>query len=585
MKKFFSSDLKKRGWSNAMIHSLLPKPIEEPNPYIPTKTVKFWNADDVQKIENSDAFKNYKNALEQYEKKEEIILANPADEYPDARKIQRHFILNVGATNTGKTYTAIQALKESNSGVYLAPLRLLAMEIQDRLLNENVLCSMTTGEEENIIPGAKIMSSTVEKLDIHKHYSVGVIDECQMIADENRGGAWTRAILGINADTIYLCMSPDAEKLCIKLIELCGDTYEVVRHERKIPLEYIGNISRNALKKHDAVILFTRKDVLNFAEQLKSLGLKASVVYGALPYKARKHQVEMYINGDTDIVVATDAIGMGMNLPIERVIFANIKKFDGKEVRILKPTEIKQIAGRAGRYGMFDKGEVALLNSFENSQVIKNGLETKNQQIKTAYVPFPESLLSEFESSSDALRKWQKMKYPKMFRHQIISPTLVRVSYLEEKYSIDKDTVYKLSSVIFDEKKDELYKLWKRYVKLYLENEEIPMPNVYGKYLQDFELIHEELDLYYSFHKVMGLDIDLDAFNTLKDTIVENVNKLLLSTNKKNKINRKHNRYCKICGRKLYPDETEDFCNICLRALDISSKSRKSRKSHKKNKK
>ena len=111
------------------------------------------------------------------------------------------------------------------------------------------------------------------------------------------------------------------------------------------------------------------------------------------------------------------------------------------------------------------------------------------------------------------------------------------------------------------------------------------MPNVYGKYLQDFELIHEELDLYYSFHKVMGLDIDLDAFNTLKDTIVENVNKLLLSTNKKNKINRKHNHYCKICGRKLYPDETEDFCNICLRALEISSKSRKSRKSHKKNKK
>ena len=136
-------------------------------------------------------------------------------------------------------------------------------------------------------------------------------------------------------------------------------------------------------------------------------------------------------------------------------------------------------------------------------------------------------------------------------------------------------------NILLAEDDEDIVKL----LKLYLENEEIPMPNVYGKYLQDFELIHEELDLYYSFHKVMGLDIDLDAFNTLKDTIVENVNKLLLSTNKKNKINRKHNRYCKICGRKLYPDETEDFCNICLRALDISSKSRKSRKSHKKNKK
>ena len=505
---------------------------------------------------------------------ENVHISNPALDYPQARKIHRHFILNVGATNTGKTYTALQTLKNATSGVYLAPLRLLAMEIQDKMLEEGVLCSMTTGEEENIIPGAKLMSSTVEKIDLNKHYEVGIIDECQMIADQERGGYWTKAILGLAAETIYLCMSPDAEDICIKLIEMCGDTYEINVCERKIPLNYIGNVSQNTLQRYDAVILFTRKDVLRYAEELRNNGFKPSVVYGALPYKSRKKQVEMYNNGETDIIVSTDAIGMGMNLPIKRVIFADIKKFDGKETRILKPDEIKQIGGRAGRYGMFDKGEVGLLNGFSGCNIISDGLNTPNTKIKKAYIPFPEELIKNNErKTSLVINDWNNTKYPRMFKHQEMKFTIKKIIYLENKYpQMDKHLIMKLSNIMFDEKKESLFNLWSSYIKLYLNNIDIPMPDTCGKYLQDFELIYEELDLYYSFHKILNLPFDNNSLTIAKEDVVESINKLLVLNNKK-----KPKKYCIMCGRKISSDSAYDTCQHCYR---ITQKKRKKHKKH-----
>lgn len=158
--------------------------------------------------------------------------------FPQARLLNRHFILHIGDTNTGKTHQAIQELKEAESGTYLAPLRLLALEIQERLNNEGVPCSMTTGEEEDIIPNAKHMSSTIEKLDMNKYYDVCVIDEAQMIEDNDRGWAWTNAILGVYSERIHICMSENARNIVIKLIELCNDTYEIVEHIRNTQLVF-----------------------------------------------------------------------------------------------------------------------------------------------------------------------------------------------------------------------------------------------------------------------------------------------------------------------------------------------------------
>ena len=564
------SSLKARGWTKTMIDSLLPEPELVPNPYFKSSTMRVWNMNDVLAAEETDSFKNFQNAVQEYTKivnkvPNKIHITNPALDYPNARQIKRHFILNIGATNTGKTYTALQAFKQAKSGVYLAPLRLLAMEIQDRMLEDGIPCSMVTGEEENIVPNACLMSSTVEKIDLSQRYEVGIIDECQMIADQERGGSWTRAILGLAADTIYLCMSPDAEDICIKLIEMCGDTYEVNVCERKIPLNYTGIIPPRSLQRHDAVILFTRKDVLRYAEELKSKGLKSSVVYGALPYKARKRQVEMYNNGETDIIVSTDAIGMGMNLPIKRVIFADIKKFDGKEVRLLKPSEVKQIGGRAGRYGMFEKGEVGMINNFGGCNVIADGLSTPNNKIKKAYIPFPDELIKESDDKvSKVMAEWNQIKYPRMFKHQVMKFTIKKVMYLEKKYpTMDKQLIVKLANIMFDEKKETLFALWASYIRMYLNGETIPLPPVYGKYLQEFELMYEELDMYYSFHKTLGLPFNNEMLMMAKEEVVENINKLLVATNSK----KKTNKYCVACGRKIGKDSQYDTCEHCHKKI------------------
>ncbi|MBM6838667.1 RNA helicase, partial [Clostridium saudiense] len=167
---------------------------------------------------------------------QDIILDDPIDEYEEARAMKRHFILHVGDTNTGKTYASIQRLMEAESGVYLAPLRLLALEVQDKLNSENIRCSLLTGEEEDIISYAYHISSTIEKLQLETTYDVCVIDEAQMIADKQRGWAWTRAIIGVLAPEIHICMAPEAKDIIIKLIKDCKDTYEVIEHKRDTEL-------------------------------------------------------------------------------------------------------------------------------------------------------------------------------------------------------------------------------------------------------------------------------------------------------------------------------------------------------------
>ena len=304
--------------------------------YIVNSLSNFFDTDSVCQI----LFRNirYSNIKKSYQINNIMLKEIPKDFtklYPQARLLKRHFILHIGDTNTGKTYEAIQELKESESGIYLAPLRLLALEIQERLNNEGVICSMTTGEEEDIIPNAKHMSSTIEKLDINKYYDICVIDEAQMIEDDDRGWAWTTAILGAYSERIHICMSENARNIVIKLIELCNDTYEIVEHKRNTDLVFENKKFnfKNGIKKNDALIVFSRKKVLSVATELEHMGIKASVIYGALPYSVRKNEIKKFLDGETEVVVSTDAIGMGMNLPIKRIVFLESTKYDGKEIR------------------------------------------------------------------------------------------------------------------------------------------------------------------------------------------------------------------------------------------------------------
>jgi len=299
------------------------------------------------------------------------------DSFSLARKLKRHHHFYLGPTNSGKTYQALQALEKAKSGVYLAPLRLLAMEIRDRLVASGVPCNLITGEERVIMAGAKHTASTIEMMNANKEVDVAVIDEIQMLQDPDRGAAWTAALVGAPASTVFICGSTAVTSPCIATIESLNETYEITQLARKTPLvlehesmcgkHYNRQKLKPKLQKGDAIIAFSRKDVLTLSARFRQWGFSVASIYGALSPEVRRTESERFNTGEADILVATDAIGMGLNLPIRRVIFSNIHKFDGVASRLLNMTEVRQIAGRAGRFGIYETGYV---NVLENDELI-----------------------------------------------------------------------------------------------------------------------------------------------------------------------------------------------------------------------
>jgi ATP-dependent RNA helicase SUPV3L1/SUV3 len=287
--------------------------------------------------------------------------------FPVARSMKRNIHIITGPTNSGKTWQALETLKQAKSGVYLAPLRLLALEIYEKLIESGVPCNLVTGEEHIIDPLAQHTASTVEMMNMDKPVEVAVIDEFQMLYDQQRGWAWTAALTGVPAKDVFIVGSKQALPISQKLFEKIEETTDLTEKERLSPLSVENKlVSLNDLKKGDAIIAFSRKDVLSYASLLRKKKFKVSTIYGALSPEVRRHQAELFANGTHDIVVSTDAIGMGLNLPITRVLFATIEKYDGVAVRRLTDTEIHQIAGRAGRYGIHEKGFVSLLQNKAN---------------------------------------------------------------------------------------------------------------------------------------------------------------------------------------------------------------------------
>lgn len=299
--------------------------------------------------------------------------------YPQARSLQRHHHFYLGPTNSGKTHQALAALTQAKSGVYLAPLRLLAMEVRDRLVAAGVPCNLITGEERTLMEGAQHTASTIEMLNPQKIVEVAIIDEIQMLQDPDRGSAWTAALVGVPAKTVFICGANSVTAPCASVINDMHETYDITLLERKTPLileetslcgkRYSKPKLKNQLQKGDAFIAFSRKDVLTYAARFRQWGYKVATIYGALSPEVRRIESARLCEGDAEILVATDAIGMGLNLPIRRVIFCNIHKFDGIASRLLNATEVRQIAGRAGRFGIYDTGFVNVLENDERIHI------------------------------------------------------------------------------------------------------------------------------------------------------------------------------------------------------------------------
>jgi ATP-dependent RNA helicase SUPV3L1/SUV3 len=268
--------------------------------------------------------------------------------FPVARSMRRKVVAWLGPTNSGKTHQAILELSEAASGMYLGPLRLLALEQRDRLVELGRPCSLITGEErDNASPTHS--ARTVEMTDFSRRFDVCVLDEIQLAFDRDRGWAWVAAYCGVAAETLIVTGPSSAESVIRRLAELCGDELEVNHRERQGQLQYEGLIDWRRVPPRSAVIGFSRTLVLELKAMFESRGLRVSVIYGSLSPEVRRSEARRFRDGESDIVVATDAIGLGLNLPLDRVIFYETDKFDGEINRRLEPSEILQIAGRAGR--------------------------------------------------------------------------------------------------------------------------------------------------------------------------------------------------------------------------------------------
>lgn len=256
---------------------------------------------------------------------------NPGEWYPEARAIRRKIIMHVGPTNSGKTYQALQRLETAKAGWYGGPLRLLAHEIFNKMNTKGIPCNLRTGEEIRIIdPKAPLTASTIEMFQESVEYDIAVIDEIQMIGHKQRGYAWSAALLGLRSKEIHLCGEEAAVPLIQKIVAELGDEMEVHTYQRLSPLamEQHALISLKHVEPGDCVVGFSRTSLFSIKKQIEDqTGLQCAMVYGALPPETRALQAQLFNDPDSDyeVIVASDAIGMGLNLyaPTSPILLTN----------------------------------------------------------------------------------------------------------------------------------------------------------------------------------------------------------------------------------------------------------------------
>lgn len=304
----------------------------------------------------------------------------PANWYPSARARDRKIIFHVGPTNSGKTYHALQRFMSAETGVYCGPLKLLAVEVFKKTNDMGTPCDLVTGEEKTYAKDeehpAQHLSCSVEMVNLANEYEVAVIDEIQLMRDMTRGWAWTRALLGINAKEVHLCGEAAAIELVQKICSTTDESVEIREYERLTPLK-VENVALRSLKNvraGDCIVCFNKNDIFSVAKYIEGKGREVAVIYGSLPPGTKLAQAAKFNDPahSCKILVATNAIGMGLNLHIQRIIFysltqPSVNEKGAKELDTISVSTALQIAGRAGRHGTtFAKGYVT---TFKNEDL------------------------------------------------------------------------------------------------------------------------------------------------------------------------------------------------------------------------
>ena len=390
--------------------------------------------------------------------------------FPMAREMRRKLTLHIGPTNSGKTYTAMKKLEEADTGYYLAPLRLLALEGYEGLKAKGVESSLITGEEQIIDDEATHISSTIEMMNYEVDVDVCVIDEVQMIDDRDRGWAWANAIIGAPAKEIIMTGSLNSKEAIIALSEYLGEELEIIEFERKNPLSLLEvPTDVKDVQSSTAIIAFSRKDVLRLKQNF-SKEFSVSVVYGNLSPEVRREEARRFREGETQILIATDAIAMGMNLPIKTILFSKAEKYDGITTRNLLPSEIHQISGRAGRYGLQEEGYVGALNP-ESLKIVKKNFYKEAREIT---IPFKVMANLEHiqlvakileENSLEMILSFfvQNMKFNGPFYASSLDDML-EASKIVDAYDLDIATKYHLSCAPLTLKSPYIIEAYESYI-------------------------------------------------------------------------------------------------------------------------
>lgn len=439
------------------------------------------------------------------EQLKELLNCDIKSLYPLARSIKRELHFYVGPTNSGKTYSAMSELKKADCGLYLAPLRLLALEGFEDLKKEGIPATLITGEEQNIDEDAGHVCSTIEMIDFNMDVDLAVIDEVQMLDDEDRGWAWVNAIIGCPAKKIIMTGSVNALDAVKKIASYLGEELNVVKFKRKNELQILDkHIALGNLQAGTALIAFSRSDVLRLKQKLHKKH-RVSVIYGNLSPEVRRDEARRFREKETDILIATDAIAMGLNLPIKTILFTTHTKFDGVSRREINVNEIIQIIGRAGRYGHHEKGYFGATTK-ESLNYIK---EEYSRPIRTIKPPFRvkinneqlESLAKHLKTTS--LTKVLKffssnMKFDGPFKAANISSMISAVTIVDQKFNLKLEDKYMLSQAPISIKSQIIIQAYDMYINSVLKNKvvrykpSITLPKV-AKTQRDLLLVEDEI--------------------------------------------------------------------------------------------
>lgn len=358
---------------------------------------------------------------------------------------------------------------------------------------------------------------------------MAVIDEVQLVADSHRGDAWTRAILGLCCPEIHLCGAALVKEQLLNMIQDCGDDYVLKEYTRSIPLMVQRKpVKLSAIRSGDALVAFSKRGVLSLSTYLAGIGIPNHVIYGDLPPEVRRMQYDAFIHSPRPVLVATDAIGMGVNLPIRRLIFAQTEKFDGENYRSLTPQEVKQIAGRAGRIGIYDVGYVACLDS--SVDFIDDMLSTEDDPITQAVIGPSEVILKiGLLPLREKLALWSlEQESLPYYRKKDVRECLLILDLLKP-YRLPEPVQWHLMRIPFDSENEWLAAQFDEYVRLRFHDKaaQLPKPANPCRSLPEWELYYQQVGLYYAFSKAMEMPVDERWLKNIRLHICREIQHLL----------------------------------------------------------